>query len=260
MRLATDIFFVCCVQFAYHCGFVEAVVSEMEVAGIMGTSAGALTGSLLAAGLTPDEICYELSRVAPMEYLSPNPALWQGVLKMDGVVRRLTQLLPPTFDELQTPFACAVVDVRTGGYRVISEGRLPEAVTASAAVPVLFKPVCVPGVPGGPFEDGGKHDRVGLEGLEELRRAGGLGDPRGVDTGPMVHLIERSTPFSGDDDVTEAAKRYDATVVRSPKAGQNLWALNQDTFAAQRAVASERTRMVLDERRAALKSSRRLVA
>ena len=87
-----------------------------------------------------------------------------------------------------------------------------------------------------------------------------MGDPRGVDTGPMVHLIERSTPFSGDDDVTEAAKRYDATVVRSPKAGQNLWALNQDTFAAQRAVASERTRMVLDERRAALKSSRRLVA
>lgn len=57
-------------------------MESVEISGIMGTSAGALTGSLLAAGYTPDEVEYELARVAPMEYLSPNPQLWQGVLKV----------------------------------------------------------------------------------------------------------------------------------------------------------------------------------
>lgn len=157
---------------------------------------------------------------------------------MDGVVRQLATLLPETFDELKTPFACAVVDADTGAYKIIREGNLPEAVTASAAVPVLFAPVSVAGVDGGPWQDGGKHDRVGLEGWQELRTGGLVGGH--VDEGPIVHLIERSSPFSGADDVDMSARACGATVVRSPKSGQSLLALNKDTFKQQREIAAGR--------------------
>jgi predicted acylesterase/phospholipase RssA len=36
----------------------------VEVAGIMGTSAGALTGSLYAAGYTPKEVCQDRQGIA----------------------------------------------------------------------------------------------------------------------------------------------------------------------------------------------------
>jgi len=98
---------------------------------------------------------------------------------------------------------------------VVDSGPLAEAVVASAAIPGVFEPVLVPGR--GRCMDGGKHDRVGLEGW----RARCLG--RGGTSRPaLVHLISRSSPFSGKEAVAECD---DVLVVRSPKSGVSLTSL-----------------------------------
>lgn len=66
---------------------------------------------------------------------------------------------------------------------------------ASAAIPVLFCPVEIPGRDDGPFIDGGKADRVGLE--PWLRHC----EERGKEIAPLTicHVIARSSPWSGRD-------------------------------------------------------------
>ena len=79
-----------------------------------------------------------------------------GLFSLDGVVERLRELLPATFEELDRDFACAVLTSR-GEYIVLDSGPLPEAVAASAAIPFLFAPVHIPGresMSDGPFQDG----------------------------------------------------------------------------------------------------------
>jgi predicted acylesterase/phospholipase RssA len=171
--------------FAPHSGFLQAVEdSGVSVGGVMGTSAGALAGSLWCAGYPPEEVsrvlstdserclpmgsngagmpqctgnesrharlpyrqvARELSRVPPVQLLRPCWQPWRGgFISLEAVVERLRQLLPPTFEELEREFAVGVV-TRSGRHVLLDSGPLPEAVAASAAIPVIFAPVDVPG-------------------------------------------------------------------------------------------------------------------
>lgn len=72
----------------------------------MGTSAGALAGSLYCAGYSPREVAAQLSRDPPIMMLRPSLTPWRGgVLSLDAVVARLRDLLPPRFEDLQKEFA-----------------------------------------------------------------------------------------------------------------------------------------------------------
>uniref|UniRef100_A0A7S1SMC6 PNPLA domain-containing protein n=1 Tax=Tetraselmis chuii TaxID=63592 RepID=A0A7S1SMC6_9CHLO len=166
---------------------------------------------------------------------------WEGgLLSMQPAINRLKEVLPPTFEELPTEFACGVV-CRDGSHRVINTGALPEAVAASAAIPILFAPVRIPGQDTGPFRDGGKVDRIGLKQWREFRR----GRKDGSLPPALVHLIGRSSPFSGNDNVCLIEK--DVTVVKSPKSGMSLLSLGD--FNAQRVVARERAAMYMKTKR-----------
>jgi len=133
--------------FANHSGFLAAVEEAgMHVQGVMGTSAGALAGSLYCAGYTPRQVARELSRQPPIKLLRPSVDPWNGFFSLDGVVERLKDLLPPTFEDLRTEFAVGVVSAVDGKHVLIDSGPLPEAVAASAAIPLLFQPVHLPGV------------------------------------------------------------------------------------------------------------------
>lgn len=78
--------------------------------------------------------------------LRPNLQPWKGgVLSLDPTVERLRQLLPATFEELPIPLAVGVVD-KTGKHSLVRSGPLPEAVAASAAIPMIFAAVDVPGI------------------------------------------------------------------------------------------------------------------
>jgi predicted acylesterase/phospholipase RssA len=236
--------------FANHSGFLQAVEDNaVRVTGVMGTSAGALTGSMYSAGYSPAEILRETTRDPPWKLLRPSWKFWQGLFSLDGVVERLRELLPATFEELDRDFACAVL-TSSGDYIVLDSGPLPEAVAASAAIPFLFAPVHIPGregLGGGPFQDGGARERVGLgpwrrrlQSLDkggEDERAAELGAPR--PRLALVHLIQRSFgPLSGNDSMARE-ERGDYTLVTSPKSGVSLLSLGD--FEAQFEAAKERT-------------------
>mmetsp|Transcript_27525 Transcript_27525/g.70753 ORF Transcript_27525/g.70753 Transcript_27525/m.70753 type:complete len:328 (-) Transcript_27525:98-1081(-) len=228
-------------SFANHSGFLEAVEENgFKVKAIMGTSAGALTGSLYAAGYTPKEVAFLLSKDPPYKLLRLAWPWEGGLLSMKPAINRLKELLPPTFEELPTEFACGVV-CRDGSHRVINSGALPEAVVASAAIPVLFAPVRIPGQGGGPFKDGGKVDRIGLKQWRDfLRSKSGKPEPPA-----LVHLIGRSSPFSGNDNI--CGNELGVTVVRCPKSGVSLFSLGD--FNAQRIIAKERASAIISKKR-----------
>ena len=154
-------------------------------------------------------------------------------------VKRLREVLPERFEDLERPFACGVLGP-DGRYALLREGPgLAEAVAASASIPFLFTPTDVPGL--GPGRDGGKADRVGLVPWRDLRRReAGAGGGAAVVRPALVHVIERSSPFSGDDAVFAGASGREPriAVVRSPKAGVSL--LDLGDFAGQRAAARVR--------------------
>jgi len=228
--------------FAHHAGFLQAVEDAgLSVGGVMGTSAGALTGALYAAGHSPAAVARELSAVPPIRYLRPAWP-WRGVASLAGVVDRLRDLLPPTFEDLPTEFCVGVV-AADGRHVLLDSGPLPEAVAASAAIPGLFAPLAIAGAPHpGPFRDGGVVDRTGLRAWRARRASQAASAARrGVSPSPpppaLVHVIHRSSALSGDDDVAGTGERR-VLVVRSPRAGAALWSLGE--FDAQREAARAR--------------------
>ena len=65
--------------FAHHAGFLQAVEeSGAEVAGVMGTSSGALCGALYAAGYSPEQVAAELSRLPPIQASQWDSVEWVG--------------------------------------------------------------------------------------------------------------------------------------------------------------------------------------
>lgn len=81
--------------------FLQAVEEVgLPVRGLMGTSAGALVGSLWAAGLSPREIAVEFTRMAPAEYLGLSLGAGGGLLSLQPVVAVLAKLVPPRFEDL----------------------------------------------------------------------------------------------------------------------------------------------------------------
>eukprot|EP00879_Flechtneria_rotunda_P002076 GHRR01002255.1.p1 GENE.GHRR01002255.1~~GHRR01002255.1.p1 ORF type:complete len:329 (+),score=124.55 GHRR01002255.1:736-1722(+) len=191
----------------------------------MGTSAGALAGSLYAAGYSPGQIAHTLSEKSPIEYLRPNFDPWRGgLLSLEGVIDRLRELLPPTFEGLKRDFAVGVVTA-DGLHVLIDQGPLPEAVAASAAIPFIFATVDVPGLYMG-LKDGGMVDRVGLAAWRQRRRQ--QQKLLGRRTSPLppclVHVIDRSSPFSGFDNA-EAIGESAVHIVKCPKSGVNFFDL-----------------------------------
>lgn len=65
-------------------------------------------------------------------------------MDMQPLITELHGLLPASFADLQQDFACGVVGA-DGRHILLDQGSLAPAVTASAAIPVVFSPVEVPG-------------------------------------------------------------------------------------------------------------------
>lgn len=236
--------------FAAHSGFLKAVeTSGLRVRGVCGTSAGALSGSLFAAGYPAEQIARELSAVPPIQLLNFNCAVYEGVFNYERVIERLSQLLPPRFEDLEMDFGVGVID-SNGEHIILDSGPLPEAVAASAAIPFLFKAVQIQGQS---FADGGASDRVGVRPWRKrLQRKYGLSTAVASRHPALVHVIARSSPFSGDDSVRNDLSTG-TFVVKSPKSGVSLWDLG--AYKAQLDASYQRALPVTDMVAAELKRS-----
>src|SRR3954453_23307279 len=125
---------------------------------ILGTSVGALNGSLVAAPPGPDVIHRLVT-------------LWQGAAEGrevygDGAVRQMTRAVRTgthlhssrplrerlhqelgdlSFAELAVPFQCCAASIERASEHWFTQGRVVDAVVASAAVPGLLRPAGVVG-------------------------------------------------------------------------------------------------------------------
>ncbi len=188
--------------FAAHCGFLAALEDErVPVAAGCGTSSGALTLSLWAAGVPAAEILRRTTAGAPLAFCTPHLAVWRGLFRLDGMVVELDRWLPADFSALRFPLFVGVVDGPS--HALLSDGPLVPAVAASCAVPWLFAPIARGGRD---LQDGAARDRFGLDAFRAAR------GPRPT----LIHAIERTGGRDGEPDLSGA------TVVRSPRSGASL--------------------------------------
>ena len=155
-----------------HVGVLEIIDSlGLKPDLIVGTSIGAIIGALYASGLSGHDI-NALLRTLPIERMirSYEPkvssalglvrplAVWEkgdvGYVLQSGAVREgevnafLSSLMlrgnlqaRGNFDSLAIPFRAVATDVATRGVVVLKSGDLARAVRASAAIPVVLRPI-----------------------------------------------------------------------------------------------------------------------
>lgn len=206
--------------FAEQAGFLAALEDlGIEVDGICGTSSGALAGALWAAGMPAEKVLERLTTRPPIRYLKPSRRPWRGMFRLDRMIFELRHDLPARFEDLERPFGVGVID-RAHQPHLLTQGALPEAVTASCAIPRLFEPIPLHGRI---WADAGVVERTSLATWRAQR-----------DTPIVLHLVEASSQGADPDP-------GDATLVRSPRSGAKLWSLGdvRDRFDRARANARE---------------------
>ena len=123
-----------------HIGVARALAARgLQPDRIVGTSMGAIIGAGMAAGRSPDEMeaaargmsVYRLvRRRGRLALFDPRPLLeWMAA-----------DLGDPGLEELPTPLGITTFDLVSGRPRLITSGRLVDALAMSIAVPLFFPP------------------------------------------------------------------------------------------------------------------------
>lgn len=155
-----------------HIGVLKALQEKnIPVAGIVGTSMGAVIGGLAAAGYSPLEIEdivrnvdmasvilgkgdsllphdgeTDISPLMPRREMSSSwkttgpKGVLTGVGAYELFLRLTSRISVSRFDELPIPFAAVATDIQTGKRVVIREGSLASAMRASMSIPGVFEP------------------------------------------------------------------------------------------------------------------------
>jgi NTE family protein len=133
--------------FFAHAGFVTTL-HELGVSpvAVTGASAGALTGSMWAAGMDPPAIREALVSIG-MTDLVDLPMPWDAAGRPGGMIRgrrmekRLGRILSSsTFEDCRFDFAATAFDLNERRLHVFDSGPLAPAVRASCALPGMFAP------------------------------------------------------------------------------------------------------------------------
>jgi NTE family protein len=146
-----------------HIGVIKALEElGVSVNSVSGTSAGALVGTLYAAGYTPDKIFDILKEVSMIKSARPAWA-FTGLFTLDGLKELLSEYIPAnTFHSLPLALTVTATDIRTGQARYFSEGELLPAVLASCTIPGIFTPL---NFQGNLYVDGGLVDNLPVKPL-----------------------------------------------------------------------------------------------
>ncbi len=162
-----------------HIGALKVIEEAgVRIDYIAGTSIGAIIGSLYAAGYTADQLDYifravdfdqliqdDLPRQAKTFYEREDAdtyavtlpfddfkiGLPKGLSKGQNFYNAYTRLSAHVnhirdFTKLPIPFFCMATDIATGDQVLLDKGYLPEAVSASGALPSVFSPIELDGV------------------------------------------------------------------------------------------------------------------
>lgn len=129
-----------------HIGVIKALEAQGIVPNIIvGTSAGAVVGSLYAYGYNG----FELQTLAiQMEEQSVIDWIWpdRGIFKGAALQKFINDAVKQTpIERLKRPFAAIATDLGSGEIMVFRTGNTGQAVRASSAVPGVFQPVTILG-------------------------------------------------------------------------------------------------------------------
>ncbi len=124
-----------------HAGVIKALIScglAPEI--ISGVSSGAIVGALYADGKSPDEILSFFKEAKISKYI--NFSIPRMGLVSSGRYEKLLKeyISAKTFEELKIPLYINATELLEGKNVTFSSGTLIDKVTASASVPIFFKP------------------------------------------------------------------------------------------------------------------------
>ncbi len=131
---------------SFHIG-VLAAFDALGIAPsiISGTSAGALVGSLYAAGVKPDQILEIANNVKWYNLLTTSFAK-NGITNLNFLENLLTRFIPGNdFKDLKFPFLVTATNMNSGGLEIFETGEVHKPVMASCSVPLLFRPISMNG-------------------------------------------------------------------------------------------------------------------
>jgi NTE family protein len=112
---------------------------------IVGVSAGAIVGTLYAAGLSPDEMLEEVLKTSVFRVIKVgNPLM--GLTNLDYLKQRIAKIIPEnSFAGLKYPLHIGITNLNTAQLEIRSEGPLHDILAASCSIPFVFKPVVMNG-------------------------------------------------------------------------------------------------------------------
>jgi NTE family protein len=123
---------------AAHIGVMQGLAERgVRVDAVAGTSAGALTGLLFAAGGMPAIQAF-LDDLHTAGLINAGLVLRSSDRIFANIRAALAAHVPARFSDLPIPFFCVATDIMTGEMVVLREGNPVEAVLASCAVPGVF--------------------------------------------------------------------------------------------------------------------------
>jgi NTE family protein len=149
-----------------HVGVLKLLEREgVPIAGLAGTSGGALVAVLVAAGyplrdLERDALAIGWRRIVEFR---PTPLGIMTTERLGEFVRRAIGDL--RFEDLRLPCAVVAADLTAQAKRVFRSGPVAEAVEASCAIPEFFRPV---ELNGHVYTDGGVVEPLPVDTLIEL--------------------------------------------------------------------------------------------
>lgn len=128
-----------------HVGVIKAFNEQsIHFDCVAGTSAGSLIGAMYCAGVSCEQMIEATKGVTRKDILNSMWAIGSDASNIGELANRL--LLYKNFDDLSLPFAAVAVDITSGNEVVLTSGNVARAVSASCAVPALFKPVEINGM------------------------------------------------------------------------------------------------------------------
>ena len=126
-----------------HIGVIKALEElGIEPTIIAGTSAGAIVGTLYAAGLNSDEIKQFAKSVNLIRIFKPGMST-KGLISLSYLKNHLGKFLEASsFEALKKPMHIATSNLNTGKLEVHHSGNdLMEVILASSSIPLVFLPV-----------------------------------------------------------------------------------------------------------------------
>ena len=125
-----------------HIGVIQRLLREgYKIRAVAGTSAGGLVGAVFAAGCDLVEVVNALHTANRNALFARATGDGPSLLGLAGVAQLFLDMMGDRrFDELDIPFACTAVDLKTAQEVILSQGRVLDALLATIAVPGIFPP------------------------------------------------------------------------------------------------------------------------